>query len=224
MLSKLFGSRNPLTPDEREAIMDYYIRETELAVLQTAEADRSNTVMLQHGNNLASPQSMPQVLEASKRLALSASEVLDRHTNIGAVPDCAAASYAGWHVVYLRYQEWAEARLTAIEAASRGLAPNVQRVEQLLRGMETARRSAEREDGKLFKRIGITTRDLQRIYATRLPSSDHPSPTPTQGSTAPDLQGAQTKECASCGQAVDHGVLACPKCGGGIFVVDKTRP
>jgi hypothetical protein len=39
---------------------------------------------------------------------------------------------------------------------------------------------------------------------------------------APDLQGAQTKECAVCGQAVERALLACPKCGGGIFAVAKT--
>ena len=43
------------------------------------------------------------------------------------------------------------------------------------------------------------------------------------GSTAPDLQGAQTKECTSCGQAVERDLLACPKCGGGRFVVGKTH-
>ena len=179
MLSRLFGTRKSLAPHEREAIMGYYLRETQLAAFQTAEADRYNTTVLQHGSNLASPQSVAQLLEASRRLALSAGEVVNRHTNIGPVPDSAAASYARWHVVYLRYQEWAEAGHSAIEAISKGLTPNVQRVGQLLSAAETMRQSAEREDEKLLRPIGITTRDLQRIYATGQPSSDDQSTRPT---------------------------------------------
>jgi len=178
MLSRLFRSRTPLSPDERQAIIDYYIRETELAAFQDREDEKHNRTLLQYGQNLQNPDSVSHLLEASNRLALNARQLTDRHANFGTVPDLAAPSYARWHVVYDRYQEWTEASYCAIEAISKGLQPNPQRVQQLLQIAETHRQSAQREDAKLLQSVRLTAHDLQRIYATGQSSPEQDDSTP----------------------------------------------
>ena len=81
-------------------------------------------------------------------------------------------------MVYIRYQEWTEASYYAIEAISRGLLPNLQRVQQLLQIAETHRKSAQREDAKLLQSVRLTAHDLQRIYATRQSSPEQDDSTP----------------------------------------------
>ncbi len=164
LMTLLTGSR--VSPQEKEEVISYYNKATQLAKLQDREAVRYNGVMIQHGSHLDSPESVKALADASHRLALSAKELIRRHVSLGPVPDRAAMSYAAWHGVYLAYDEWTDAVHATLTAVSEGRSPfGVERVGQFFREMERQRRVAEREDKKMLKTAALRPSDLPRLIA-----------------------------------------------------------
>jgi len=164
LMTLLTGSKT--SPQEKEEVISYYIKETQLTKLQDREAERYNTIMTQHGSHLDNPESVKVLVDASRRLALCAKELIHRHVSLGQVPDRAAVSYAAWHGVYLVYDEWANAVHAALTAVSEGRSPfGVERVGAFFRQMEAARKTAEREDKKMLKAAGLEAGDLLRLIA-----------------------------------------------------------
>jgi len=164
LMALFTGSR--VSPQEKEELISYYIRETQLTKLQDREAERYNALMMQHGSHLDNPESAKVLVDASRRLALCAKELIRRHVSLGQVPDRAAMSYGAWHGVYLAYDEWADAVHAALTAVSEGRSPfGVERVGDFFRQMEAARRVAEREDKKMLKAAGLKAGDLLRLTA-----------------------------------------------------------
>jgi DNA-directed RNA polymerase subunit H (RpoH/RPB5) len=164
LMTLLTGSR--VSPEEKEQLISYYIKETQLTKLQDREAERYNTIVTQHGAHLGSPESVNALVDASHRLALCAKELIRRHVSFGPVPDRAGMSYAAWHVVYIAYDQWADAVHSTLTAISEGRIPfGVERVGEFFREMERQRRVAEREDKKMLKAAALRPSDLPRLIA-----------------------------------------------------------
>jgi hypothetical protein len=162
LMTLLTGSR--VSVQDKEEVIAFYNKSSQIAALQDREAERYNAVVLQHASHLDSHESVEALVGASHRLALCAKELIRRHIRVGPVPDLAALSYAAWHVVYLAYDQWANATHEAFVAISEGrLVFGPERIQRFFLEMEKKRRVAEREDKKMLRAEGLRPSDLPRL-------------------------------------------------------------
>lgn len=164
-LGRLLTGRPKVSPEEREQVLAYYRRSFAITALQTREADRYNSALVIHMNNLDRPESAQALVEASRRLALCATECIRRHAQVPSVPELAGSDYATWGMVYQHYASWAEASHDAFVAMSQGLAPAFSRVQQLMDISEKRRMAGEESGKKLLRSIGLKASDLPGIMA-----------------------------------------------------------
>ena len=157
----LFGSPS-ISPEERDEVLAYLDESSAVLGLQTCEAERYNSAMLEHVNQHHEPESAQAMVQASRRLALCAKECILRHGRLS-VPDVAMASHLTQGLVFHAYSEWANAQHDAFVAMSHGRSPFAERVQHLMSESERRRVEAEREEKKLLRPLGLTADDLQRI-------------------------------------------------------------
>lgn len=164
-LGRLLTGRPKVSPEERDQVLAYYRRSFSITALQTREADRYNSVLVIHMNNLEQPESAQALVEASRRLALCAKECIRRHAQVPSVPELAGVDYATWSMVYQDYANWAEASHDAFVALAQGLMPVFSRVQELMDISEKRRRAAEEAGKKLLRSIGLKAGDLPGLMA-----------------------------------------------------------
>lgn len=164
-LARLLTGRPRVSSEEREEVLAYYRRSFSITALQTREADRYNSALVMHMNNLDQPESARALEEASRRLALCAKECIRRHAQVPSVPELAGADYAAWGMVYQDYSNWAEASHDAFVAMLQGLRPVFSRVQQLMDISEKRRKAGEESGKKLLRAIGFKAGDLPGLMA-----------------------------------------------------------
>ena len=164
-LGRLLTGKPRISPEMREQVLVYYRQSISITALQTREADRYNSALVMHMNNLDQPESARALVEASRRLALCAKECIRRHTQVSAVPELAGADYAVWAMVYQDYSNWAEASHDAFVALSQGLTPVFSRVQELMDISEKQRKAGEEAGNKLLRSIGVKAGDLPGLMA-----------------------------------------------------------
>ena len=164
MLRGLFGSRS-LTPDKRQQILGYLAMEHQLHALQDDEAGRYNQALTMHGAGLApGSEAVRAVAVAASRMAVVNGDLVQRHSNIGPIPDEAAASYMAWHLEYLALAEWSEAAAAAYQGIAEGATPFMWRVQQLLQDEERQRKRAMKEETALMKRVKLTAEEARALF------------------------------------------------------------
>lgn len=164
-LANLLSGTPRVSPEERDEGLAYFRKSTAISALQTREADRYNSALMIHLNNLDQPESVKALVEASRRLALCAKECIRRHALISPLPEVAGRDYAAWSMVYQDYSAWAESTHDAMVAVSRGLTPATERVQHLMAVSEKRQRAAEAEGVRLVRALGLKTADLHSIAA-----------------------------------------------------------
>ncbi|MEX1255226.1 MAG: hypothetical protein WEE64_12880 [Dehalococcoidia bacterium] len=164
-IAKLVIGTPRISEEERELGLAYFRNSTAISALQTREADRYNSALMIHMNNLDRPESVQVLLDASLRLALCAKECIRRHALVSPVPDVAGPDYAAWMLVYQDYSVWIEATHDAFVALSRGLTPATGRVRELFAVSEKQRKVAEAEGRKLLRALGLKASDLPALAA-----------------------------------------------------------
>ena len=164
--TRLLTGKPSVSPEECEEVLAYYRRSFRITALQTREADRYNSVLVIHMNNLDQPESARALVEASTRLALCAKECIRQHAQVSSVPELAGADYAAWGLVYQDYSNWAEASHDAFVALSQGLTPVFSRVQELMNLSEKRRKAGEESGKKLLRSIGLKAGDLPGLMAS----------------------------------------------------------
>ena len=164
-LTRLLTGKPRVSPEEREEARAYYRRSFGITALQTREADRYNSTLVTHMNNLDRPESARALVEASRRIALCAKECIRRHAQVSAVPELAGADYAVWGMVYQDYSNWAEASHDAFVALAQGLTPVASRVQELMDISERRRKAGEESGKRLLRAIGFKAVDLPGLMA-----------------------------------------------------------
>jgi hypothetical protein len=147
-------------------VLTYYKEGTKVSSFQTREADRYNSALLIHGNDLSNPESMQAMLAASERLARAAKDCIRRHSDISPVPDLAAEDYIAWSQVYMDYSAWADAQNDVFVALSQGYTPIAARVQQLMTAVENQRKVAERASKGLLQRARFNVNELAQMLKT----------------------------------------------------------
>jgi inactivated superfamily I helicase len=171
-LGRLLSGRRRVSPEEREQVLAYYRQSLGITALQTREADRYNSVLVIHLNNLDNPDSVRALVETSARLALCAKECIRRHSQITSVPDLAGEDYATWSMVHMEYSNWAEASHDTFVAISQSLTPAVARVQELFDISEKRRKAREESGKKLLRSIGFAASDLPGLMAASQQAMD----------------------------------------------------
>lgn len=171
-LGRLLSRRRRVSTEEREQVLTYYRQSLAITALQTREADRYNSVLVIHLNNLDNPESVRALVEASARLALCAKECIRRHSQMTFVPDLAGEDYATWSMVHLEYSNWIEAGHDTFVAIAKGLTPAIARVQDLFAISEKRRKAGEESGKKLLRSIGFAAADLPGFMAASQEAMD----------------------------------------------------
>jgi len=161
IVNLLFGGPK-ISEEEREEILKYFDDSSAVNGLQTREADRYNSALLIHMNQLDQPESVRILLDASERLFRCAEECVLRQRKLS-LPERALVSYSAWSATLDSYLQWARATHDAFVAISEGMTPNAERVLHLFSEQDRHRKLADREDIKLLKPLGLNAIDLRRI-------------------------------------------------------------
>jgi len=163
LVRRLFGGAD-LSPDRRRDVIRYVQAEWTLRAVQDDEAGRYNEVLTVHGTMLApGNESARIVADAAKKMSEVNQSLVQRHSELGPVPDEAGQCYFLWHGVYLALAEWSSAAAAAYEAMTTGGTPSVGRVEHLLSNEERARKQAESAEAKLLKSIRMTAEEARTL-------------------------------------------------------------
>lgn len=91
IINLLFGGPK-ISEEEREEILKYIDDSSAVIGLQTREADRYNSALLIHMNQLDDPDSVRVLFDASERLLLCAEECISRHRRLSPLPERALKS------------------------------------------------------------------------------------------------------------------------------------
>lgn len=162
-LRRLVTGKPPVSDEEREQVMAYYVDTLGVTGLQDREAVRYNSALIQHMNHMDEPESIAVMFEASRRLSLCGKELIRRHAAMGSIPELAAGDYAAWTLVYYDYSAWADAQHDAFVALSEGRTPFGPRVQELFEQSEKQRKKAETAGQKLLTLVGVGASDAQRL-------------------------------------------------------------
>jgi inactivated superfamily I helicase len=171
-LARLLTGKPRVSPEMRDQVLAYYYESLAITALQTREADRYNSVLVIHLNNLGNSDSVRALVEASQRLALCAKECIRRHSQLTSVPDLAGQDYATWSMVHMEYSNWIEASHDTFVAISKGLTPAIARVQDLFAISEKRRQAGEESGKKLLRSIGFTAADLPGLMAASQQATD----------------------------------------------------
>jgi len=163
-LSRLFSSEPNVTPEDRSAALAYLVQLNALRALQDDEAANHNRVLAKYGGSLTpGGDGLRQVAEAAAHMAQTNSDIVRRYSALSQIPDVAGQCYFAWSMCWLLLEEWSSRAAAAYEGMYEGALPPAGDIQQLLAEEARARHAAEKEEGKLLKRLGVSAEEARRL-------------------------------------------------------------